>query len=327
MDGTMKSGRKTRGGFDDTYERLMELKRKARSGGFMSKDENLWLGRIIYESHPWTYPTEPGGDEYLPMSMYPPRTEEQRRNADMAKSILYCSTRRLVFSRANRYHSVYHGHVPQDECEMNGFQGLARALDKYDYRKGFMFSTYAMWWIRRDIHRGTNGLARIVDIPEADVKRFTEATRDMEAGIPRKEALERNRLDERKFRLIGDADSFYSSLETPIGGGDDDDATLMDVIHGSNPADDSENTHDPGEILENETIMRDLALAIAALPDRQRRLISILYGPDRKVNGKYRPVSDTRAREELGVGKREYDDLKADAMMALGHAMRHWRNS
>lgn len=308
------------------HERLISLKRKADSGRYMTKSEELWLGEIIYNSHPWTYPLEPGGSEYRDISFYPPRTEDQKRNAALAKTILYSSNRRLVFGRANRYHRSYHGHVPQDECEMNGFQGLARALDKYDYRKGFKFSTYAVWWIRRDIHRGTNWMARIVDIPEADMKRFGDASRDMESGMPRRQALRNNKLTESNYRMIADADAFYSSLETPIGG-DDEDSTLMDVIDSSHGIDESDTVNDPGDVLEQETMMRDLALAVSALPDRQRRLISVLYGPDRKTNGKYRPVSDTRARDELGMGKREYDRVKADAMSTLKRTMGHWRSA
>lgn len=310
---------------DRVHEMLIELKAKADRGKYMDKSEELWLGRIIYESHPWTYPVTPGGSEYRDISTYPPRTDAQKRNAALAKTILYSSNRRLVFARANRYHRSYHGHVPQDECEMNGFQGLARALDKYDYRKGCKFSTYAVWWIRRDIHRGTNGLSRIVDIPEADMKRFTDAEKDMEAGIPKGKALENHKLTESAYRMIADADAFYTSLETPIGGGDD--STLMDVVDDKHGINESETASDPEGILEQETMMRDLALAVAALPGSQRRLMSVLYGPDRKTNGKYRPVSDTRAREELGMGKREYEAVKADAMAALRRAMGHWRQS
>lgn len=305
---------------NENKRKLRELMDKANKGIFMSKAEELWLGRIIYDASPWNYPKEVDGDDYGDERDYPAPTKEQLNDARDAKTILYIANKKLVFNKANVYYLRYHAHVPLDECEANGFQGLARALDKFDYRKGFKFSTYAIWWIYRDIHRGTHNLSRIVNVSESDMKKFTNVHKDMEElGITMREALSRNGLTMESYRMIDNADSFYTSLDSPVKS--EDSATLMDIME-----EDDDTETDTVSMTENAEMMRDLALAVATLPDMQRQLISMLYGPERMVNGRITKVSESSVRSKLGVSKKEYDALKHDAMMTLRGIMMHWKD-
>ena len=307
---------------DNTMKELMDLRRKAELGVFMSKDEELFLGKVMYDGSPWSYPKEPGGQEYSDASEYPARTESQIRNADIAKTTLYESNKKLVYNKANAYFMHYHQHVPIDECIMNGFQGLARALKKYDYRKGFKFSTYAIWWIRRDIHRGSNGMARVVNVPDADIKKFTDVDKEMAMGIPMEDALQHHGITKKTYLMIQNADAFYTSLDTTLS--DDGEGTLMDILPSDNLDVDVDAAPDPSLLIENEQMMRDLALSIARLPEQQRTLISMLYSPDTRQRGK-RQVSDASVRAAMGLSKHDYDILKKDALDMLAVSMGNWR--
>jgi RNA polymerase sigma factor (sigma-70 family) len=309
---------------DTELQRLTELRKKAESGKFMSKDEELWLGEVIYNGHPWSYPTEPDGKIYMDISDYPARSKEQIKHANIAKEILYTSNKKLVYNKATAYYMHYHRHVPLDECEMNGFQGLARALRKYDYRKGFKFSTYAVWWIRRDIHRGSNNLARMVNVPDSDIKRFTDVDKDVASGIPMETALQNQGLTKRQYFMIRDADSFYMSLDSTVWGAEDNDSTLMDILPSDNLDIDVDSAPDPSSLVENDNLMRELALSIAKLPDKHKMLISRLYRSNIQKSGKMKAVSDASVRNEMGLSKHEYEKLKKEAMGMLSSSMKEW---
>ena len=125
------------------------------------------------------------------------------------------------------------------------------------------------------------------------------------------------------YLKLKNADKKHTSLDLKISDGHDS-ATLMDVCQTTtNDPTDNENNASIHELIQNDELMRDLALSIAALPVKQRMLISKLYGPNRVINGKERPVSDTRCREELGMGKLEYKETKELAFENLKQMMEY----
>lgn len=302
--------------------RLSELKRKASSGDFTSKEDELFLGKVIFDSHPWDYPTEVNGSEFKSESDYPKRTRRQLRNAELAKSILAIAYRRLVLKYASNYYELMKHYIPQDEIEMNGYKGMAIALNKYDYRRENKFSSYLTWYVFRDVHRDSHLMSksRIVNVPASDVKKYAQIDKRLDNGEKLDDVIADFGMTRSEYNMLANADKTYASLDQRIGDGDGGDATLMDMCRNAtlDPSDDTAATVE--DMMEDEALMRDLSLSIAALPERQRELISRLYGPDRMSNGRYRPVSDTRCREEMGMGKREYTTEKENALKSL-HAM------
>lgn len=302
--------------------KLSGLMRKVSSGDFTSKEDELFLGKVIFDSHPWDYPIEVNGSEFKSESDYPKRTRRQMRNAERAKSILTIAYRRLVLKYASNYYELMKHYIPQDEIEMNGYKGMAIALNKYDYRMANKFSSYLTWYVFRDVHRDSHLMSksRIVDVPASDVKKYAQIDKRLDDGEKLDDIIADFGMTRYEYNMLANADKTHASLDQRIGDGDGDDATLMDMCRNAtlDPSDDTAATVD--EMVGDEALVHDLSQSIAALPERQRELISRLYGPDRMSNGKYRPVSDTRCREELGMGKREYTIEKENALKAL-HAM------
>lgn len=299
--------------------RLYELMRKVNAGDFTTKEDELFLGKIIFDSHPWDYPIEVNGNKYKDKTEYPERTKKQLSNAQLAKSVLTIAYKRLILKYASNYYELMKHFIPQDEIEMNGYKGMAIALNKYDYRKGNKFSSYLTWYVFRDVHRDSHLMSksRIVNIPASDVKKYAQIDKRLDNGEKLDDILIDFNMDKTEYNMLANADKTYASLDQKVGDGDGGDATLMDMCkHGTlDPSDDDSMTVE--EMMEDEALMRDLSLSIAALPDKQRALISKLYGPDRMSNGKYRPVSDTKCREELGMSKKEYSEAKTNALNTL----------
>lgn len=308
---------------------LNELLRKANDGLFMSKEEELFLGRVIYDSNPWNYPVEPGGNVYKDENEYPPVTEIQKKNAMLAKTILATANKLLVLKQACKYHDLMKGHVPLDEIQMNGFKGMAIGLNKYDYRMGFKFGSYLTWFVYRDCHRDSQGLSRIVEVPPNDIKRFAAVKKKIEDGADLKDALNEYGMTIEDYNRIVNADKSHASLDTKVMGSDHNEATLLDVCQEDSYESTISRQPSIDEIMENEAIMRDLALSIAKLPQHQRDLISALYAPDRDTigkNGKMKTLSDSRCRRELGWSREDYNKTKKAALENLRTLMAGWKD-
>lgn len=308
---------------NDDSRKLYEILHKVKNGEFTTLDDDLFIGKMIYESHPWDYPIEVNSQDYKEKSDYQERTKTQIKNAELAKTIFAISYDRLVLKQANNYYKLMQDHLPEDEIAANGRKGMAIAMDKYDYRKGYKFSSYLTWYVFRDVHRDSRGLGHIVNIPAAEIKRFVEIEKRLNEGENLDEILTDFNMKRTDYLKLKNADKKHASLDLKISDGHDS-ATLMDVCQTTtNDPTDNENNASIHELIQNDELMRDLALSIAALPVKQRMLISKLYGPNRVINGKERPVSDTRCREELGMGKLEYKETKELAFENLKQMMEY----
>lgn len=314
--------------FDNDMDRnkLNELLIKANEGQFMTKDEELFLGRVIYDSHPWDYPTKAGGDEYLPANSYSKPTQRQIRNAMTAKTILATANKRLVLKQAMKYYELMKGHIPLDEVQMNGFKGMAIALNKYDYRRGFKFSSYLTWFVFRDVHRDSHGLARTINVPASDVKKFAEIAKRLDLGDTLEDILPDFNMTLTDYNMLANADKTCASLDMTVASSDHGSSTLLDVCQETVYENAEEKPASIESMMENEELMRDLSLSIAALPPSQKELISKLYSADIVINGKPRPVSDTRCREELGWSKNDYNETKKKALENLRNMMDGWKD-
>ena len=192
---------------------------------------------------------------------------------DMAakERMINCNLR-LVVSIAKRYQTQG---ITLGDLVQEGVLGLIRAAEKFDWRKGFKFSTYATWWIRQAVQRGVANKARTIRIPVHVVEReqkVARARRELLAKLEREptaeEIADHSKLPLAHVHEVQEAARAVASTDMPVG--DDGDASFGDLIAGTGPSTEEEAS----------ASLRDLAVrqAVASLPDRERDVIELRFG-------------------------------------------------
>ena len=240
------------------------------------------------------------------------RLHRVEANGQVARKHMASANLRLVVSIARRYNN--HGLSLLDLIQ-EGSVGLLRAVEKFDYNRGFKFSTYATWWIRQAITRAIADQGRTIRIPVHMVETINQLTRIQRTLVqelgrePTEEEIgERAEMTPERVREILKISQAPTSLDSPIG--EEGDGRLGDFIEDSDAV-------APPDAAEDSVMREQLHGILRTLPDRERKVIELRYG---LIDGHPRTLEEVG--REFGVTRERIRQIESKTLSKLRHPSR-----
>ena len=311
--------------FEDFDESKMNLDEEPDDDFFAESDEETeedldidYLGsEVRINDSVKMYLKEIGKYDLLKAEDEPILAKKILEGDEEAKQTLINANLRLVVNIAKHY--VGRGMLFLDLIQ-EGNLGLMKAVDKFDYTKGYKFSTYATWWIRQAITRAIADQARTIRIPVHMVETINKMTRIQRQLIqdfgrePTAEEISEamnGELSAKRIREIQRIAMEPVSLETPIG--EEDDSHLGDFIE-------DKESESPVDFTTRQLLKEELYAILKDLSDREERVIRLRYGLDDN-----RPRTLEEVGREFGVTRERIRQIEAKAIKKLRHPTRSKR--
>lgn len=244
------------------------------------------------------------------------RLEEEKRQGRRAQERLTESNLRLVVSVAKKY--IGRG-LPLGDLIQDGNIGLMHVVEKFDYRRGFKFSTYATWWIRQGVTRALADHGRTIRIPVHMVEAISDCL-DVVSRLhgqlgrkPKAEEIGRKMgVSPDRIRYLLEIAQLPLSLETPVGDEQDwRDGQISDFVPDEDPA-----VQPEGEALQAD-MRENVQDALDFLPGRERRVLELRFGLHDEIQRTLKEVA-----YEFGVTRERIRQIEAKALRKLRHPSR-----